>query len=146
MLRLSRALGAAALALVCALLVWKVSGQEDSLSASAPAAVPASTDNWGLSFPNEGQSPVGNATVEELAQYDAYYLGDTSKKVIYLTFDCGYENGYTGSILDTLKKHNAPAAFFVVGNMIETAPDIIRRMAEEGHSLSSPVGCSRSGN
>ena len=60
-------------------------------------------------------------------------MGDTSKKVIYLTFDCGYENGYTEPILDTLKKHNAPAAFFVVGNMIESAPDLIRRMAAEGH-------------
>lgn len=102
-------------------------------AASASAAIPASAVNWGLSFPTEGEAPVGNATVESLAQYDAYYLGDTGKKVIYLTFDCGYENGYTEQILDALKKHNAPAAFFVVGNMIETAPDIIRRMAAEGH-------------
>ena len=101
--------------------------------AGASAAIPASTDNWGLSFPTEGESPVGNATAEDLAQYDAYYLGDTGRKVIYLTFDCGYENGYTAQILDALKKHNAPAAFFVVGNMIESAPDLIRRMAEEGH-------------
>ena len=100
---------------------------------SSPAVIPVSTDNWGLSFPTEGAAPVGNATAEELAQYDAYFLGDTSQKVIYLTFDCGYENGYTEPILDALKKHNAPAAFFVVGNMIETAPDIICRMAEEGH-------------
>lgn len=104
-----------------------------SAQTAAPAAVPASTDNWGLSFPTEGQSPVGNATASDLAQYDAYYLGDTTKKVIYLTFDCGYENGYTGQILDTLKQHQAPAAFFVVGNMIESAPDLIRRMAQEGH-------------
>lgn len=76
---------------------------------------------------------MGNATTEQLAQYNACFLGDTTKKVIYLTFDCGYENGYTETILDALKKHQAPAAFFVVGNMIETAPDIIRRMAEEGH-------------
>ncbi len=112
-----------------AMLYW----QGKSLPAAAPAVIPASADNWGLSFPNEGQSPVGNASVEDLAQYDAWFLGDTSQKVIYLTFDCGYENGYTEKILDALKKHNAPAAFFVVGNMIETAPDIIRRMAEEGH-------------
>ena len=104
-----------------------------SVPASSPAAVPVSTDNWGLSFQTEGASPVGNAPVEQLAQYDAYFLGDTSQKVIYLTFDCGYENGNTPAILDALKKHQAPAAFFVVGNMIETAPDIIRRMAEEGH-------------
>lgn len=104
-----------------------------SQTAAGPAAVPASTDNWGLSFPTEGESPVGNASVEDLAQYDAYYLGDTTQKVIYLTFDCGYENGYTEQILDVLKKHQAPAAFFVVGNMIESAPDIVRRMVEEGH-------------
>lgn len=60
-------------------------------------------------------------------------MGDTSQKVIYLTFDCGYENGNTGAILDALKKHSAPAAFFVVGHMIESAPDIVRRMAAEGH-------------
>ena len=107
--------------------------QGKSLPAAAPAVIPAAADNWGLSFPNEGQSPVGNASVEDLAQYDAWFLGDTSQKVLYLTFDCGYENGYTEKILDALKKHNAPAAFFVVGNMIETAPAIIRRMAEEGH-------------
>lgn len=102
-------------------------------SAAAPAAVPASAGNWGLSFPTEGQAPVGNATVAELAQYDAYYLGDTGKKVIYLTFDCGYENGNTAQILDALKAHHAPAAFFVVGHMIESAPDLICRMAAEGH-------------
>lgn len=127
------------LALFCAvlllltMLLWPMSRQSSSLPAAGEAAVAVSTDNWGLSFPTEGQSPVGNATVEELAQYNAYYLGDTSQKVIYLTFDCGYENGYTASILDTLKKHNAPAAFFVVGNMIESAPDLIRRMVADGH-------------
>ena len=103
-----------------------------SLTASAPAAVPAAAD-WGLSFPTEGESPVGNVSAEDLAQYNAYYLGDTSQKVLYLTFDCGYENGYTEAILDALKKHSAPAAFFVVGHMVESAPDIVRRMAEEGH-------------
>ena len=101
--------------------------------ATAPNANPPTAADWGLSFQTEGAPPVGNATSEELAQYNACYVGDTSKKVIYLTFDCGYENGFTEPILDALKKHNAPAAFFVVGNMIESAPDIIRRMAEEGH-------------
>jgi len=107
----------------------------EPLSAGGQAVISAAADNWGLSFPQPGQSPVGNATVEDLAQYDAYYLGDTSKKVIYLTFDCGYENGCTEQILDALKKHNAPAAFFVVGHMVESAPDIVRRMAAEGHTV-----------
>ena len=110
-----------------------------ALAAGAPAVVPASADNWGLSFPAEGEAPVGNATAADLEQYGAYYLGDTSKKVIYLTFDCGYENGYTNQILDTLQKHQAPAAFFVVGHMIESAPEIVRRMVEEGHTLGNPT-------
>ena len=118
--------------LLSAIVFFSIWPPEDR-SAAAPAAIPASADNWGLSFPTEGEAPVGNVSQEELSQYDAWYLGDTSQKVLYLTFDCGYENGYTEPILDALKKHNAPAAFFVVGHMIESAPDIIRRMAEEGH-------------
>lgn len=50
---------------------------------------------------------MGNATAQSLAQYDAYYVGDTTQKVLYLTFDCGYENGYTAQILDVLKDHQA---------------------------------------
>jgi len=122
-----------ALVLFIAGNLYLLDQRETSVTTVGEAAVPASTDNWGLSFQTEGEAPVGNASVSDLARYDAYYLGDTSKKVIYLTFDCGYENGYTEKILDALKKHHAPAAFFVVGNMIETAPDIIRRMADEGH-------------
>ena len=117
----------------CLFLAGTLYLQGQETTASAPIAIPVSAADWGLSFQTEGAPPVGNATAEELAQYNACYVGDTSKKIIYLTFDCGYENGFTEPILDTLKKHNAPAAFFVVGNMIESAPDIIRRMADEGH-------------
>ena len=99
----------------------------------AETAVPVSAENWGLSFPREGEAPNGNATREKLSQYGAYYLGDTDKKVLYLTFDCGYENGNTEKILDALKKHHAPGAFFVVGHMLESAPEIVRRMEAEGH-------------
>ena len=68
-----------------------------------------------------------------MQQYNSFYVGDTSKKEVYITFDAGYENGYTPAILDTLKKHNVKATFFVVGNYIETSPDLINRMVEEGH-------------
>lgn len=91
------------------------------------------SEDWGLSFGEPGTQPVGNASPEDLAWYDAYFVGDDSEKVIYLTFDCGYENGNTEAILDALKKHNATATFFVVGHFLETAPDLVRRMVEEGH-------------
>ena len=131
--RMIAAAAGAALCLAAAVLLLHQPASSPSAPAAASAAVPASSDNWGLSFPEEGKAPVGNATAQQLAQYDAYYLGDTAKKVIYLTFDCGYENGYTEQILDVLRKHQAPAAFFVVGHMIESAPEIVCRMAEEGH-------------
>jgi len=96
-----------------------------------------SADNWGLGFSQEGQPPTGTATADELKKYDAYYLGDTSKKVIYLTFDAGYENGYTAAILDALKKHDVKATFFLVGNYIEKNPDMVKRMVEEGHIVAN---------
>lgn len=91
------------------------------------------TGNWGLSFQTEGAAPIGPANAQQLAKYDAVYLGDTAEKVIYLTFDAGYENGCTAKILDTLKAHNVPAAFFLVGNYMEKNADLVRRMVDEGH-------------
>lgn len=93
------------------------------------------TGNWGLSFRTEGAPPVGNASAAQLKQYDAVYLGDPSQKVIYLTFDAGYENGCTAQILDTLQKHDISAAFFLVGNYIERNADLVRRMVNEGHTI-----------
>ncbi len=91
--------------------------------------------NWGLGFGAEGTKPTGNSTVEELKKYDAYYIGNTLEKVIYLTFDCGYENGNTEAILNALKKHNVKATFFVVGHYLESAPDMVKRMVDEGHTV-----------
>ena len=99
----------------------------------AQETVASAEGNWGLSFQEEGKTPVGNATIEELKPYQAAYADDTQEKVIYLTFDAGYENGNLPAILGALKKHNAVGTFFVVGNFLETSPDLAKRMVEEGH-------------
>ena len=91
------------------------------------------TVSWGLSFRQEGAPPVGNADRQQLRQFDAAYLGDPSQKVLYLTFDAGYENGSTEKILDILKEQQVSAAFFLVGNYIEKNADLVRRMEAEGH-------------
>ena len=93
------------------------------------------TENWGLGFGTAGSKPVGNASVEEMKKYNAYYMAEGEDKKIYLTFDCGYENGNTGAILDALANHNAKATFFVVGHFLETAPELVKRMVEEGHAV-----------
>lgn len=93
----------------------------------------ASNTNWGLSFQKSGDPPTGNASPDSLKQYNAYYIGAAQKKTIYLTFDAGYENGYTPAILDALKKHNVKVTFFVVGNYLKTSPDLVKRMLKEGH-------------
>jgi len=102
-------------------------------------AVAAAADgNWGLSFQTEGQAPIANAAAEYLKQFDGWYIGpeDAQKeKAIYLTFDAGYENGCTEEILDVLKEENVPAAFFLVGNYIEENPELVKRMAAEGHTV-----------
>lgn len=95
----------------------------------------AEITNWGLSFQEEGAPPIGNADEAYLAQFNALYREDTQEKVLYLTFDAGYENGCTASILDTLQKHQVPATFFLVGNYLETCPDLVCRMVEEGHTV-----------
>ena len=95
------------------------------------------TGSWGLSFRQEGQTPVGPADSATLSRYDAAYVGDTSQKVLYLTFDAGYENGSTAKILDTLKKHDVKAAFFLVGNYMEKNADLVRRMVDEGHIVAN---------
>lgn len=89
--------------------------------------------DWGLSFGKENSAPQGNVSAEELKQYGAYFIGDTSQKKIYLTFDAGYENGYTETILDTLKKTDTKATFFLVGHYLKTQPALVERMVNEGH-------------
>ena len=99
------------------------------------AEAAAGITDWGLSFQSEGAPPVANASQEYLKNFDALYVGDTNKKEIYITFDAGFENGNTERILDALKKHGVKATFFLVGNYFETQPELVKRMAEEGHTI-----------
>lgn len=100
---------------------------------AVPTSAGASSENWGLGFGQEGSQPTGNASVDELKQYNAHFVGDNTEKVIYLTFDAGYENGNTQPILDALKKHNVTATFFVVGHYLESAPELVKQMVADGH-------------
>lgn len=129
-----------ALVAACVLAVAFISGRTTASGVehwkSTYAIVPQA-DNWGLGFSENGseKQPIGNATPEELRQNNAYYLGNGEEKSIYLTFDCGYENGNTKYILKALKKHNAKGTFFVVGHFLESSPELAKQMVEEGHAV-----------
>ena len=118
-----------------------LAGRGIAMSASnlkeASAILQPAEENWGLSFQEEGRPPAANATFEELRRYNAWYAEETEEKVIYLTFDAGYENRNTSPILDALKKHQVPAAFFVVGNFLSSSPDLVKRMVQEGHIVAN---------
>lgn len=123
----------AATVIVALLVITVVSLAVVGAVVQKKAVSTAADGNWGLSFQQEGQPPVANATADYLKQFDGYYAENTQAKVLYLTFDAGYENGYTAKILDTLKKHKVKAAFFLVGNYLETNPKLVKRMVDEGH-------------
>lgn len=100
-----------------------------------PHITSSANNSWGLSFPEEGKTPIGNASFEDLQQYHAWYAQNTDEKILYLTFDAGYENGNTPAILKALKKHQVSATFFVVGSYITQNPELILQILEEGHTI-----------
>ncbi|NEU31865.1 delta-lactam-biosynthetic de-N-acetylase [bacterium LRH843] len=94
----------------------------------------ASTYNWSYK-PEKNNMPVTTEPhfLTMLEKSNSYFIGDTSKKELYLTFDNGYENGYTEKVLNVLKEKEVPATFFVTGHYLKTAPDLVLRMVKEGH-------------
>ena len=90
--------------------------------------------SWFIKRNMDHQPSAGAVSAKNLANYQAYYYDDQTKEnVLYLTFDCGYENGYTPKLLDTLKKHDAKAIFFVTKHFVQSQPELCKRMKEEGH-------------
>lgn len=103
---------------------------------SAYAALDSTKLGWGPGGPVDelNRSQGALAYQEKYGKYDADFIGHNSKK-IYLTFDQGYENGYTAPILDVLKEKDCPALFFLTGHYAKTESELIQRMIDEGHLL-----------
>lgn len=93
--------------------------------------------NWGLSFKKQGERPTGNATPEYLKEFNSYFIAPEGNKKIYITFDAGYEAGYTPTILGVLEKHNVKATFFVVGTLMKSNPELIKQIDDEGHIVAN---------
>ena len=88
---------------------------------------------WGLKKNLNAPPEVPSSIISLLEKYESYYIGKDTEKVLYLTFDEGYENGYTAKILDVLKEKEVPAAFFITGPYLKKEKELVKRMVEEGH-------------
>lgn len=92
------------------------------------------TNAWGFRrMKNNVQPEFSTTYTKVLDDYEGIYVGNSGEKNIYLTFDEGYENGYTDSILDTLKEKNVTAVFFVTMPYVKQNPNLVQRMIDEGH-------------
>jgi len=112
---------------IIALILCSISFIYDAVASSSNGF-----EAWG--FKKEaGVAPlIEDSAKSMLGSTNSFYIGDQTQKTLYLTFDCGYELGYTPKILDTLKSENVTAAFFVTGHFVDKNPDLIRRMDEQG--------------
>ena len=109
------------------------SSQSQSISVSA-TSLSNKTNAWGfVRKKNEVRPEFAAQYTKVLDDYEGIYAGNSEEKVIYLTFDEGYENGYTGAILDTLKEKDCPATFFVTKPYVKQNQELVQRMIDEGH-------------
>lgn len=88
---------------------------------------------WGLKKVKGSEPEVTAQQKEVLLKYNSFYMDNKKPKKLYLTFDEGYENGYTAKILDVLLEKKVPAAFFITAPYAKTQGELIRRMIDEGH-------------
>lgn len=110
------------------------------LSACFTNPIFAEAQNWYTVRNREHKQPTLDAPQKIIEEYGGYYVdkrcrNDDSDKVVYLTFDAGYENGNIEKILDTLKNEDVKAAFFVLSNLIDRNTELVVRMADEGHTV-----------
>ena len=91
---------------------------------------------WGIKRNKDHEQPdVGKENRRILEENGGICLGNSEKKYIYLTFDEGYEAGYTSKILDTLKENNVKATFFITAHYLNTQEDLVKKMIDEGHII-----------
>lgn len=97
--------------------------------------IEVSAYGWGYKRNNDHKLPEIGKYEEILEAYDAYYADLSGERVIYLTFDNGYEQGFTPKVLDVLREEEVPATFFVTGHYVKSEPGLIKRMVDEGHII-----------
>lgn len=135
-LKISSILLSIALVCIFTFSVIQSNEQQRTLEASSSTTLSNKKIGWGIKRNDNHEQPdVGSVNKSIIEKYDGICLGNSEKKYIYLTFDNGYEAGYTDKILEVLKQNDVPATFFLTAHYINTQPDLVKRMIEDGHII-----------
>ena len=107
-----------------------------TIKTSGEVALSNTKIEWGIKRAGNHEQPdLGSKNRELIEKYDGMAMGNKESKKIYVTFDLGYEAGYTSKILDVLKENNVPATFFITAHYVNTASDLVQRMIDDGHII-----------
>ena len=114
--------------------IMQINKQEELIQVSSTSTLSNKKIGWGIKRADNHEQPdVGSENKRIIEQYDGICMGNAEIPYVYLTFDNGYEAGYTEKILNVLKENEVPAAFFLTGHYINTEPELVQRMIDEGH-------------
>ena len=111
-------------------------GLKEKATATSASILSNKKIGWGIKrAENHVQPDLGSQNKALIEKYDGIAMGNNEEKYVYLTFDEGYEAGYTSKILDILKENDVKAAFFITGHYLNTQPELVKRMIDEGHII-----------
>lgn len=112
-----------------------------SIQTNATGTLSNKKISWGIKREKDHKQPdVGAANKKIIDQYEGICMGNANSKKVYLTFDEGYEAGYTPSILETLKNNNVKATFFITAHFLNTQEGLVKQMIDEGHTVRESYG------
>ena len=111
-----------------------INNKRDTIQTNSEVSLSNTKIEWGIKRENNNEQPdLGSKNIQLIEKYNGMAMGNKDSKNIYVTFDLGYEAGYTAKILDVLKENNIPATFFITAHYVNTASDLVQRMIDEGH-------------
>lgn len=127
---------ASALILLVGLICGSILNEDTKTVQTSSTTLSNKSIGWGIKRnDNHAQPDLGGTNKALIEKYDGIAMGSRDSKNVYLTFDLGYEAGYTAKILDVLKANKVPACFFITAHYLNTQPDLVQRMIDEGHTL-----------
>ena len=108
----------------------------NAVQTSSTATISDKKIEWGIKRGRDHEQPdLGSENKRIIDKYDGISMGNSEKPYVYLTFDCGYEAGYTEKILEVLKQNDVKATFFITGHYLNSATDLVKRMIDDGHII-----------